>query len=399
MAARIKAIIKPALIEWARDSAGLTRADLAQKLGIEESRIAAWESDKSEDAPSIPQLREIAAICKRPLAVFYLPEPPKNFQAMRDLRRLPGSGIRRFSPELQIELRIANQRRELALEMASELGQQLPAFTLEANVGEDPDTVGERIRAVFGITPGLQSKWKGSDGRVAFRAWRTRIEESGVLVFQTTTVESEEASGFAIYADVLPVAVVNRKDTVTRRTFSMLHELAHLMIHESGVSDLETDAKRPPQDQLIEVFCNSVAAAALMPKAMVLDDVRVKSHPGRATDWSDSEIQDLASTFGVSREAIVRRLLTFGRTTEAFYKAKRAQYLAEYLARKEREKANKDPRPRNMPIEVLSNVGGPLVRMVLGGYHQERITLSDVSGYLGLKVKHIPKLEYEAGLR
>ena len=103
---------------------------------------------------------------------------------------------------------------------------------------------------------------------------------------------------------------VNRNDALTRRTFSLVHELAHLMIRVSGVSELETDANRPPEDQRIEVFCNSVAAAALMPRDVLLAQPRVAAQGARSTNWSDAEISDLARNFNVSREAVLRRLLT-----------------------------------------------------------------------------------------
>jgi Zn-dependent peptidase ImmA (M78 family)/DNA-binding XRE family transcriptional regulator len=401
MPARVKAIINPALISWARDSAGFTVAEAAQKLGIGEKQLAAWEDPKVEDGPSIPQLRKLAALFKRPLAVFYLPEPPKGFTVMRDLRRLPETGIRRYSPALQMEIRAANERRELALELAADLEEELPKFTLTATDAEAPEQVGERIRATFGVTVQLQSQWRDNDGRAGFNAWRHRIEGAGVLVFQTTRFPSEDASGFAIAADMVPVIAVNRKDAPARRTFSLLHELTHLMLHVSGVSDLVTNAARPPEDQKLEVFCNQVAAAALIPKDALLADPIVVAQGARSVNWSDAEVSELARQFNVSREALLRRLLTFDRTTAEFYGKKREQYLAEYLAGKARQKEQPEDAEmkRNMPQETVSNFGRPLIRMLLGNYYLDRLTLSEVSGYLGLKVKHIPKLEQVAGLR
>jgi Zn-dependent peptidase ImmA (M78 family)/transcriptional regulator with XRE-family HTH domain len=401
MAGRIKAIINSALITWARDSAGFTVAEAARKLGIEEKQLAAWEDPKAEGAPSIPQLRKLAALFKRPLAVFYLPDPPQGFTVMRDLRRLPATGIRRYSPALQIEIRAANERRELVLELAADLEEELPKFALTATDKEDPEIVGERIRTTFGVTTQLQSQWRDNDGRAGFNGWRTKIENAGVLVFQTTRFPSEDASGFAISADAMPVIAVNRKDAPARRTFSLLHELAHLMLHVSGVSDSVTDAARPPEDQKLEVFCNQVAAAALIPKDALLSNPTVVAQGARSTNWSDGELRELAREFNVSREALVRRLLTLDRTTADFYGQKRQQYLAEYLANKARQKeqAEEVEMKRNMPRETVSNFGRPLVRMLLGNYYQDRLTLSEVSGYLGLQVKHIPKLEQVAGLR
>ena len=266
---------------------------------------------------------------------------------------------------------------------------------------EDPEVVGVRIRAALGITTDLQLHWRDNDGRAGFIAWRGRIENLGVLVFQTTRFPSDEASGFAIAADTLPVIAVNRSDALTRRTFSLVHELAHLMIRVSGVSELETDLDRPAEDQRIEIFCNSVAAAALISRDVLLAEPRVVARGVRSANWIDAEVSDLARSFNVSREAVLRRLLTLNRTTENFYRQKRAQYIGEYLAsqRRKREKAAETEMKRNMPQETVSNFGKRLVNMLLDNYHQDRMTLSEVSGYLGLKVKHVPKLEEVAGFR
>jgi Zn-dependent peptidase ImmA (M78 family)/transcriptional regulator with XRE-family HTH domain len=401
MAARVKALVKAALITWARESAGFGTAEAAARLKIEVTQLADWENPSSGSGPSIPQLRKMAMLFKRPLAVFFLDEVPEGFMVMRDLRRLPGTGARHYSPALQMEIRAANERRELALELVADLAEEPAKFTLSATDKEDPEVVGARIRKALGVTAQEQYGWKDADGRAGFNAWRSRIEAAGVLVFQTVRFTTDEASGFAITADTLPVIAVNRKDPLTRRTFSLLHELVHLMVHLSGVSDLETDANRPPEDQKIEVFCNQVAAAALVPKDDLLANPLLREHAKNSVDWSDAEIGELAKRFNVSREALLRRLLTVGMTTNQFYQAKRAQYLAEYAAqqKKKKEEAAEEDMKRNMPQETVSNLGRPLVRMLLGNYYQDRITLSEISGYLGLKVKHLPKLERVAGTR
>jgi Zn-dependent peptidase ImmA (M78 family) len=318
---------------------------------------------------------------------------------MRDLRRLPGTGPRRISPALQLEIRAATERRELALELAADLDEELPKFTLQADIKEDPEIVGKRIRDTLGVTDELQNQWRDADGRTGFNAWRSRIEQIGVFVFQTTALASEEASGFALYADVSPVISVNRKDALTRRTFSLLHEFAHLMIHVSGVSDLETDERRPPEDQRVEIFCNHVAAASLMPKDSLLAQPGVAEQGKRSEEWTDPQISELARRFNVSREAMLRRLLTFDRTTNDFYSRKRAQYIAEYQAYRAKQKEQTKEIKRNMPTETVSHFGRPLVRMLLNNYWQDRMSLSAISGYLGLKVKHIPNLAKAAGLR
>jgi hypothetical protein len=123
---------------------------------------------------------------------------------MRDLRRLPGTGPRHFSPALQLEIRAATERRELALDLAADLDEELPHFALQAEITEDPEAVGQRIRDALGVTNQLQEHWRDPDGRAGFNAWRSRIEQTGVFVFQSTALASEEASGFPLFADVSP---------------------------------------------------------------------------------------------------------------------------------------------------------------------------------------------------
>lgn len=395
MAASVRAKVKKELLVWARDSAGYSMAEAAKRLGVSDERLAEWEG--GERSPTISQLQGMSDAYKRPLSVFYLQQVPTKFQAMRDYRRLPGTGMRRMSPELTLEIRLAHQRRALALELLDE-----PAtgpFKLAATLKDDPEDIGTAIRKALAITPAERAAWRSDrGGYAAFNALRGKIEALKVLVFQTDRVSGDEVSGFAIADLQLPVVVITRKDTPpTRRTFSLMHELAHVMLHMSGVSDLHVDAERPPEDQKVEVFCNSVAAATLMPKQALLSESAVEDYDGPPDGWSEATIQELARRYSVSREALLRRLLTFGLTTPKFYRAKRAEYQEEFLNQRERQrelsKSSGDTFARNPPRDALTNFGKPFVRMVLNSYYQDRMTLSEVSGYLGLRTRHIPTLE------
>ena len=391
MTKRVKAVVRGELLVWARNSAGYDVSAAAAKLGIEYEQLEAWEANQHQ--PSIPQLRKAATLYKRPLAVFYLPEPPLSFMPMSDFRRLPDVGPNHFSPALTLEIRIAHQRRELALEMLDDVEEKPTAFTLTASSRTKAEVAGAAIREALGISYKLQSSWR--DHLTAFRAWRSRIESLGVLVFQASRLESAEASGFAHWADLLPFMVVNGKDAYPRRTFSLLHELAHLMLHQSGVSDLDADGPRSHEAARIEIFCNQVAAAALMPRDLFLAEPIVVTPGAGQHEWADDTIAALATTYGVSRIAVVRRLLTFGRASEAFYARKQAQYNREFHAQRQREKERNEGKtiPRNMPRETLATFGRSFVRMVLENYRADRISLSEVSGYLGVKVRHLPDIE------
>src|ERR1039457_414851 len=115
MSRSIPALVKPTLLVWARERAGLHLEEAASRLDIGVEKLQEWEQGK--DRPSIAQLRKLGELYKRPLAVFFLSEPPQGFDPQREFRRLPGVTAQTESPELRLALRIALFRREAAREL------------------------------------------------------------------------------------------------------------------------------------------------------------------------------------------------------------------------------------------------------------------------------------------
>lgn len=386
----VRALVKPDILIWARESAGFSLEEVAASSGL--SKAPEWET--GEVQPTINQLRTLARKYKRPLAVFYLQERPTDFQVISDFRRLPGDGMQKMSPQLHLQVRAAQERREIALDLLAEVGDEIPTLGISASIDDDPEAVGARLRSFLRITDAEQRGWR--DKREAFNGWRGFIEDAGVLVFQMDKVDTKEASGFALSETTLPVIAVNRADVPSRRTFSLLHEFAHLLLAKSGVSEFYIDVTRPPETQKVEVWCNAVAAATLFPRAMFMSEDVVREQETGDPVWSEDAIDALSGVFSMSNVSIVRRLLTLGLTNETFYKAKEREYAesyAEHLRRKKASYEGKEFSGRNMPNEALSLLGRSFIRMVLAPYHSDRITLRDVSAYLNLKTRHIPKVE------
>src|ERR1035438_7238926 len=130
MGEQIRAIVKPELLVWARESAHFQPHVAAKKANVPVERLLEWET--GETSPTINQLRTLANIYKRPLAVFFLPEAPEQFDVMRDFRRLPGTVRAEYSPELALAVRRARFRREIAVELAEDLGLDFPRWALAA---------------------------------------------------------------------------------------------------------------------------------------------------------------------------------------------------------------------------------------------------------------------------
>lgn len=380
MAKRVFANIDPALLVWARKSAKLELADAARKATVRAEDLRDWEQGRGK--PSLPQLRKLARAYKRPLAVFYLPTPPTEFQALHDFRRLHETGRGTVSPELSFQMRTACARRQLAIDLYESVEGPVPEFALAGTLSEDPEALGGRIRKFLGVGMSTQRQWTA--GYESFNGWREALETKGVLVFQTREVEMKEARGFSISETPLPVVVVNNKDAPPGRVFTMMHELSHVALRAGGLCDMSETHERPPEDQRTEVFCNAAAAATLLPREDLLseDSVRMNSGP----IWPDQQLSFLSNRYGVSREAMLRRLLTLEKTTEDHY-----QDYSERI----RQTAGA-PRTGGFapPHRLAVSTSGPFfTRLVLHNYRQDTINASDVAEYLNVRLKHLPKIE------
>src|SRR6266851_7017564 len=148
-AARVEALVKPELLRWGRETAGLSLEAAAKKIDVKPERLLSWESGDAR--PSIPQLRNLADAYKRPLAAFYLPAPPAPLERPRDFRKAPGDGPREDSPALLYEIRRAHYRRDVAIELLEELGEEPVSLALTVSQSDDPEQVGARIRDLLGV--------------------------------------------------------------------------------------------------------------------------------------------------------------------------------------------------------------------------------------------------------
>jgi len=387
MARSVEAIVEPEILTWARATAGYSIEDAARSLQTRPEKVAAWES--GDEHPSMAQLRKMATTYKRVLSDFYLPSPLREGALPHDFRRLPGVVALRYSRALRYQLRMARQRRELAFDLATELDSELPTVHGRLRLGEDAESAGAKLRGFLGVSMDQQRGWRGA--RLAYNGWRAAIEHAGALVFQVVGIPTSEMLGFTLGERPLPVIGVNRKLRLNGRIFTLLHESVHVYLEQSSICDIEESVLRPPAEQKVEVFCNAVAAAALVPFDHLLTEPLVSAHPPRQSDWSGDELTALARTFGVSEEVILRRLLTAERTSQEFYAAKRAAWggLMADVSRPDPDAEIK----RNMPQEVLSDLGKPFTQLVVASYQNAYTSLSDVTRYLGLKAEKVAKLQ------
>jgi Zn-dependent peptidase ImmA (M78 family)/DNA-binding XRE family transcriptional regulator len=357
------------MLIWARESLGMSIEEAAQAADVDAARLAAWEREPQPERPTIAQLRKLAAAFRRPLAAFFLPEPPREQQLVADFRRLPGSP-REPSPELIVELRRAASRRDIALELAAELHELPPRFELDSARNGSPQAAAERIRARLGIDARVRKTW--GDAHAALREWRRRIEDQGVLVFQISRVNVEETRGFSCWYEPLPVIAINSADAAAARVFTLAHELGHLVRRKGAACDLGEGAAE-------EVWCNQFAGELLVPSDELAEAAAYRA------EWPDPELQRLARRFWVSQEVVLRRLVAMDRASKDFYERWRLRRLG--------VAAPAPGGPVPVPKRLVSSAGTTFVRLVLSAFHAELISASTLADYLGVKLKHLPAIE------
>jgi Zn-dependent peptidase ImmA (M78 family) len=342
--------------------------------------------ESGELDPTVAQLRTMSDKYRRPLIVLLLDEVPTSFTPLNDFRRLPDSGQRPLSPELRDEIRRAIQQQEVLQELAVLLEDELAEATLPAKTS-DPIALANDIRKAVGINLDLQATW--TDPRSAFVGWRERIESLDVLVVEASNVSLGEMRGFSMSQNLPFIVALNGADSDRGKSFTLIHELCHLILRQPGLCDL--DAFGPD----IEVFCNEVAGEVLVPRTRLLELMTVDAHR-LGKRWSDQELESIQRVFGgASTEVILRRLLKLGLATRSEYEERRQEWLEIYEEfRKQRNSNSKGgPPPHRMQIR---DRGRPFVQTIFNAYGEGAINLSELTTLAGVRTKHLEAMQIEA---
>lgn len=374
------ALAVPSVLRWARENSGLTSREVARRLDVGEETLGRWETGKEK--PSVSELETLAHVYKRPLALFFLPGPPDDEPLPRDFRMLP-EGRSGFSPQSRLAIRRARRVQAVVAELARNLDKPFALGLERLKLSGDPEAAAASTRRALGIDIETQASWKTESE--ALRNWRNAVEQHGVLVLQAS-VPVTELRGFSLADRMPPVVVLNGRDAITARTFSLFHELAHVLLALPGICTIESapNDEAKGYDARVEVYCNGFAGALLVPRTALEARVDPKR---RRKEWSDVDLRELAGSFKVSTQVILRRLVTIGFATEDFYRRRHKAWRTRAPSAKRR---GFGVAPAD---QCIRNTGVTAVSMVMEARRRGAITQRDVADYLGLRTEHLPKVE------
>jgi Zn-dependent peptidase ImmA (M78 family)/transcriptional regulator with XRE-family HTH domain len=328
--------INPRILTWARETAGLSIEAAARKLGLTGERLQALED--GQQAPTRRQLINMSEKYHRPLLTFYLPDRPQERDRGQDFRTLPGVEDRDSEALLDALLRDVQARQQLVRAALEEMDEDttLP-FVNSARMTDGFEALVASIRDVLGVS--LEEFRKQKNVSDAFALLRSGAEKAGVFVLlmgnlgtHHTDIDVRVFRGFALADNIAPFVVINEKDSRAAWSFTLLHELAHIWLGQTGVSGYGSEDD-------VEKFCDSVAGRFLLDPA----ELEGIAPPNTTSNELRERIGTFAHARNLSRKMVAYNLLRSKRITTNLYAELSAAFDAENAAKKQEEKGEGGP--------------------------------------------------------
>lgn len=359
--------VRPELLRWALERSGRSVEGLAAKF----PRLSAWE--RGEAQPTLKQLEQFARATYTPVGYFFLREPPLERVPIPDFRTLPGAHRDRPSPDLLDTIYLCQQRQEWYRDFARTMGEPPLPFAGSVRVEDDVVATAAAIRRSLGFDTAERARMP--TWTEALRQFIEQADALGVLVMVSGVVGSNnrrkldpaEFRGFALADPVAPLVFVNGADTKAAQMFTLAHELAHVWLGQTALSDV-SPASAPLQR--VEAWCNRVAAELLVPLA----ELRKALPPGDPL----AAAPVLARRFKVSTLVILRRLRDARRLS-------REAFEAAYDAELERLRAQPRTSGGDFYLTLGARTGKTFARALVISTLEGRTSFTEAFRLLGFK--------------
>lgn len=289
--------VSPRMIRWARERAGKDAVDLRGRF----KHLDEWERGTVQ--PTLKQLEAFARAVWVPVGYLFLPEPPVETVPLPDFRS-GHARAERPSPNLLDTLYLSQARQDWYRDYARATGEPPLPFVGSASLDQPVEATADAIRRTLGFD--LEFRRRCPTWTEALRRFIQQVDAAGILVMVSGVVKNNthrpldpaEFRGFTIADDRAPLIFVNGADSKAAQMFTLAHELAHVWLGSSALSD--PDPGRTAETD-IERWCNAVAAELLIPMRVIREDIRPDAAP-------EAEMKRLARRFKVSTLVALRRM-------------------------------------------------------------------------------------------
>lgn len=384
--------MNPQILRWARETAGLSLEQGASAIGLSDAygkkaaeRLA--EIEAGADQPSHSQLSRMAKAYRRSLLVFYLSSPPRAGDRGRDFRKVRDSQRLPYDANLDALLRDVKSRQDLVSSVLEDLESDPVQFVGSTDMTIPVASLAQTITNTIGFSLDDFRTAKSPDH--AFAYLRSRIESNGVFVLLIGDLGSHHSKispdvfrGFAIADKRAPFAVVNDQDAPAARSFTVVHELVHIWLGNTGISGGATTANR------IEQYCNDVAAEVLLPSADL--------NPPALNNLDEmlAYVSGEAQKFNLSRAMIAYRLFRRGSIAATEYHVLAERLQEQWLEHKARTAAKQRESEAGPSYYVVrrNKLGPALLDLMRRSLSEGAITYTKAGRVLGVKPTNVGPL-------
>ncbi|GAL94563.1 ImmA/IrrE family metallo-endopeptidase [Microcystis aeruginosa] len=379
--------VNPKIIQWARERARYSLESVAVKLKKDVSVIEKWES--GEDFPTYSQLEKLAEIYKRPLALFFFPEPPLEAEEKQEFITLPDFEIENLAADTIYALRQAKAMQLSLQEINNGINPSTKKIFQDIAVSSSDDLriLAEQIRNYLNVTLEEQLTW--NDQETALKKWRSAVEEAGIFIFKRS-FKQREISGFCLIDIEFPIIYLNNSTEKSRQIFTIFHELAHILLQTNGITKSDDRYINSLQgaNKSIEIFCNKFAAEFLLPNHVFSEIIR---ETVVNVNDNDKIISKISSDYKVSREVVLRKLLDNNFISQKEYTLKVNEWYSEQVGKSQDKNKKSGGNPYANQATYL---GENYLKLVFNKYYQGQYDIERVADYLNIKkVATVEKLE------
>jgi len=380
-----KIAINPSRLEWCLNAVQIDIEHLSVELKIAQKTLE--QAMQNKKAFTINQLEKIANYFKRNLLFFLEKEEPQEDEIYSVQFRTINNQKPIHSPKLRGFVEQVEKQRQIYIGLLEDLGEQIQTnwYPENLNLDDDIKSISANVR-----------KWlclAESDG---FSTIREAVEQKGIMVIVSNGYngkwqinKNNPVRGFSLYYETLPIIVIKKQVSLGAQTFTLMHELAHLLLHKESAIDNDEDFYNY---QGKEKDANEFAGNLLIPDAF-LSQVDTEQLLELTVQEYDSFLADYRKLWSVSNRAILVRLLINKKISQHHYQS--------YVTYKEEQLRREARQPRSAPIprtyrhrEPMNVFGKPFVYAVFDSLHNKKITLSKASTYLdNLKITDVCQLE------
>lgn len=383
-----KAFLTNEILKWARETAKISIEDASKKVSVSPERFLTWEN--GTDFPTIRQAKILAKYYRRPFSLFFLPEIPKDFHPLQDYRRDDSKELDTASIFI---IRDIQEKQNWISDFFEEIGEEKLPFVGKYTINDNPEIVAMDILNTLNINPSNYQK-------TPINEWVEKAEKAGIFISRSSYLHSrlvldrDLIQGFAIADDYAPFVFVNSKNWNAPQLFTLVHEIAHIWIAKSGISnEIEIDFTEKPKSKYhpVELFCNQVAGNALMPREFI-------TQFGSETFESNNLIFKQARQLGISSFALLVRALNLKLISQPKYQALKEDAKDEFEKFLEREKLKKEKQkerkggPDTYLLRMNKN-SKLFTRIVMDSFKSGSLSPSIASNLLNTQINNFQKFE------